>query len=531
MIYVTVGGKRQEYSGLSWTSVDPGGYESCSFQVVKKDQTILPGDEIIVYDDLTICWHGLVEEPGLRREGNRETYNVAGVGYSSLLKSSAYSMIYIDRRLSEWHDMPLQRSIGLGTAGFVPGGSFSVATGEASDGKPSLILQFEELNNNIATPRVLIVETWYDAGQGNAIASMEYDFETFDKSAGGLNTLTGATWNKRFGLTNAETNPTADNHLPTTGSGTNELLATTTRRYALIHLYFNATSSGTGDWKLYVEHLRIFGDHSLTKRGTSPYDGFYPSDIIKHAVTSSNFNFDQQIDESPQYVIQQSAYPTAVTPEQIINDANGFVAWHWGVWEPVSLLSDRPTFYFKAPPVHPTVSLRYEDCEGVDLTEKYSEIYNQAEVQYNLPNGSVGRVIVERSHPRYPDARDNTLIIQAGTVGSEDAAETIGLYQLALLQDSTNSAGSLTAPIKTIEGTPSHFIKPGLDKIKIVGFPNNLGFLADVASGIGSYRVRRLSVTVDNSVPHTQIEFDHGADLIEVMQARLANAVEASNVG
>lgn len=533
MITVNVSGQDADYSGLSWSASDPGGFETCNFVVERNNVTsISPNDPVTVYDGLEIAWQGVVEEPGLRSDGKKETYNVACVGYGIHLKRNPYSMVYIDRNLSEWKAQPLQRDIFLAPLGFIPGGSWIVTSGESSDGKPSLVLAFDDLNNTtVPTPdHISVVEIWYDAGAGNTIAYSKYDFETWDTA--GHNLLTSVTWFKQVQYSDDETNG-VETQTQTAGVATNQTFtATTPRRYAMLTFYFNATAAGVGNWKWIVENFRLVGPHGLPLQGTSPTgDGFYPSDIVVDAVRRSRAHFDLFVEDSTGYTLPHCVYRTKTAADTIVDDMSKFVGWHWGVWEPISTFSNNPAFYFVPPPPAPTAVVHYDDCQAVDITEKLSEMFNTALVNFILPNGAVGNVTVTKPHPRLPDDVIQTVTLDVGTVGSDAAATAIGTYQLALLQDTARTAGSMTLPNTLIGGRAAHMLRPGRDKIRLLGLPTFDKLLLDSSSGVESFRVRRISVSVDGGIPRTQIEFDHGADLIEVLQARLANAAEASNLG
>lgn len=536
MITVRVADRYVNVTGLTWTSTDPGGFESCSFSTPRSiSGNIAIGDEIRIFDGLETAWHGFVEEPGFRYENHQAVYNVGGVGYSAKLNQRPYSMVYIDRRLNEFGQTPLPREIALADAG---GGyilndncGFEIKAGESSGngGYPALVLF--NTNINSTGTRHNIVETWYDAGLGNALTELSFTYETYDKALGGLNPAGfSVNWQNKGILASSDLAAGA------TGSdlaisGTVSVTSTASNmRYAYFEFFYNAVFGPTpGDWKFIVSDVRLKGNHGITSRGTAPNEGYYPSDIIRDAVIRSRSGFNLDIDNSSLYVIQQSAYKDKVLPSQIIEDTNKFIAWHWGVWEP-AFGSDAPTFVYKAPPDRATLLADYRNCEEIDISQKFSETFNTALVKYSLPAGTTGYLTVYKEDTNLPEGIVNTVEIDAGVVGQSGAAETIGLYQLSLLQDNASIAGSLTLP-PTISNKPSHLIRPGREKIKITNIPSISSSFSTVEQHTNVFRVKRLSVTVDNGVPRSQIEFDHGADLIEVMQARLANAVEARNVG
>lgn len=531
-VSVFLGGEAVDVSDLTWSATDPGGFETCGFTIQGENRPV-PGEDILIMDGLSTCWHGRVEEPGLRYDG-RETNAVSGVGYGSDLKNNPYSMVYIERNLGEFKDMPLQRNMSLsaGGSGYVNGDncSFSVTIGDETTntgGNPALVLEF----NNIAVTatRHPITEVWYDAGYGNKLSSLRFSYTSYDKSGGTLS----ASWANQGYLSLNELGSVADTS-GILGGGTSSTTVTATgaRRYAAFFLYYNANIVSTlGIWKWIIYQLHILGDHGLTLQGTAPTQGFYPFQIVKHALAKSMTNFDAIIGASSDFIVQQSVYRTLTPAETVIDDMSKFVGWHWGVWEP-RLFSDRPTFYFTPPPTAATTAVSYLDCETVDITERYSDMYNQLIGNYTQPNGVVQSVTVTAAHPRIPDGTTHSITVDLGTMGNNAAAEAYALFQLRLLQKSASVSGSATLPDTLLNGDNAHLLRPGRDKLKIVNLPNLGSSLGEPPGRVDDFHVKRISVTVDNNgVAKTQCEFDYGADLIEVLQARLANATEARNLG
>ena len=77
-------------------------------------------------------------------------------------------------------------------------------------------------------------------------------------------------------------------NLRAAGPSAATLAATTsTRRYALLQLkYATAAGSDGVEYAIGWQGLVVYGNHGLTVRGATP-GGFYPADIVGHALTHS----------------------------------------------------------------------------------------------------------------------------------------------------------------------------------------------------------------------------------------------------
>jgi hypothetical protein len=70
-------------------------------------------------------------------------------------------------------------------------------------------------------------------------------------------------------------------------------------------------------------------------------------------------------------------------------------------------------------------------------------------------------------------------------------------------------------------------LRAGRDRIQIPDLPDSGSFTGPRRD---TFLVRRVETTVSNGTASTRIEFDGGADLLEVLQARTASALEAANL-
>jgi hypothetical protein len=304
--------------------------------------------------------------------------------------------------------------------------------------------------------------------------------------------------------------------------------------YAVLQFrYSPVVSSGvTGlQHDLWYTTLALYGRHGLALRGPDP-GGFYPGDIALNAMGRSRTNFALgQIDDSSGYILNQSVYADLTTPEQIIDDMAKLMGWHWGVWEPSNVFSSNPTFYFCAPPTDATCSISREDCIELDVPKvRLDLLYDTAIVSYSDVAGASNHVTVTLPNPILAEAgvSGRTLTLNLG-IGSAASATTFGMFALRLGLRTARGGGSAILPqyVSTPGGMqkPSCLLKAGRDRIRITDLPDNGPSLETDTRRFDTFHVSRVEVTVDAAgVPQTRVEFDGGADLMEVLQARLAVA-------
>jgi hypothetical protein len=180
------------------------------------------------------------------------------------------------------------------------------------------------------------------------------------------------------------------------------------------------------------------------------------------------------------------------------------------------------------PPGAPTCAVLASDLEQPDINERLSGMYDRAIVRYQLVDGTSGSVTVSKPHPRAVQDTGTALTVDAGLVGSVAIAEVVGLYQLSLAQIDSRAAGSVVLPERVMTDSGSRLsstLQAGRDRIRIVGLPRDATLLADLSQSADSFRISRVDVVETAGGSKTTVGIDAGADLIEVLQARLSNAV------
>lgn len=502
--------------GLTFGNSDPGGYETAQF-TLPRIASVKRGERILITAGLETVWEGRVAEVGQQLAGSPQT-QVSGEGYGALLKDNRMSEVYVDRDLGQWTEAGLERRIDL--AGRVE--SLSVATDQAQD--PALVASITGPWSSTGPPRV---ESWLDAGEENLWGLIDY---AWVRGANLDNTDTNWTWRIDSASDDVATATDNTGNLRAAGPEAGATFTLPTAyRWLLTRLFYAAAGNATQDQiDLYWKRLAAFGDHGLTIRGTLPAArGFYASDIVRDVLSRVSGIEEGQIEDATDFTITQLAYKTPVLHQQVIDDVARFVAYHWGTWASPSVLGSRPRFDFLPLPHRANAFASRRDFDDLDLSERLETLYDTAKVSYTDAAGSTHVVTRTRATSELQEAisTGRTIDLDLGP-GTETQAETYGDFVLALSERAARAAGNgtLTGDVQTDSGEkPAYLLQSGLDRLRIADLPG----LPLFDEQRNEFAVKRMNVTVGREGISTNVELGTGADLPEVLQARLQAATES----
>jgi hypothetical protein len=129
----------------------------------------LLGEVILVGDSGEIAYEGRLQSTPRSVDQNGHSITVGTVGYMTSAQDRTFKEIYIDRDLSKWQPMSVQRKINV-LSSF--GTSEASVLPDATTGQPALHTSFQ--GPWVAAPGLPICEAWYDAGPGVKLGFLHY---------------------------------------------------------------------------------------------------------------------------------------------------------------------------------------------------------------------------------------------------------------------------------------------------------------------------------------------------------------------
>lgn len=492
--------------GMTFSNVDPGGYEMSSFQIPKDLPNTLRGFPIRIDSGLKVAWEGRISE--VQRSLGSET-TITGEGNVAKFKDNTLAQIFIDQDLTQWVGPSVQRQINLVAAGLSP--SSGEVAADASTGNPSIALGATAPWTTGGLPQA---EALYDA-QGVPIHSVSYT-AVFNAAAAAA-PLTGQVY-----LATTDLVAVVDTSGPFTASTSGTLVASVNNRpFAVLAASYAAPAATSGElFAIYFDSVAVIGNHGLTNRG----GGFYTSDIAAYVAGLIQGLQLGNVQQANGYVLPQSVYLTPVGMDQIISDMGVAAGWHWGVWESFSPLTGNPSprFDFCPRPLQgaSTAFCMRSACDKVDIKEDLSGQYNTAIVSYTDVAGASRAVTVTQDNPILDAAgiAQRSVVFNGGLM-TKSVAQVFGLEALSLLyaQDRVSGTVEISGPVDG-PGAP-WLLKAGIDRLRIGDLPSQdaFGIYNDVP-------ISRVETSASSSEITTTVEIGSGGNLVETLQSRLTSA-------
>lgn len=318
---------------------------------------------------------------------SEDTIHVAAVGHANRLRRKKLPVLIVDRDLSAWGQASRARQIALLAA--EGAATAPTVAPDETNGLPGLEMVVEgplQANN---FPKC---EALYDAGAGNLIAAIYYDWQRAANA-------TNASWRWELDVFTSDDfvgspGGTGDLQSEPNATGSAYFTPSSARRYAQARLLWNnaAGDAGAHRYTVYFRKLAVYGDHGLTRRGTAP-GGFYDSDILPYVLDrlAPGLNYttgEGGSIEQGEFVIPHAAWrETLVTAEDVILALNGYELKDWAVWE-------KRTFYSRYPdPGRLTWEVQKRDGALLQLEGDHGdEWYNGVVVSWRNPDGTTGIV-------------------------------------------------------------------------------------------------------------------------------------------
>lgn len=502
---------------LSWSSTNPGGDERCSFTFKRswfsENPEIAKGAKVRVEDGLQRLWSGRVEERSRGGSGSEEI-TVTCYGPGQALKDNLVSMIYVDRDLAGWIDPTRTRRITILDAGLTPIGPSIDA--DNITGLPSFNLSVPKASSGV------IAEAWYDAGNGNLLGSIYIDYTSHAASTDSC-ALFGSV-DDNYGVGSVGRSLDLISSTNTAGA----LSLPVGERWLVFQMQVGGTA-GT-DRDITFRSVAVYGNHGLTKRGSTGSEGFYDSDIVSDVISRTTGVTARTVDTGS-FVIQQANYKEKVTPEQIITDSAQYENRDWGTWGSDDLFSTDTNGQFDYKLKDPTTrhwTISRAEAEDLDLADELAGLFDTAVIKYTDESGTSRSVTRTATITELVNAglSPKTVEINGGTL-TLAAAQTLGDTALAFFGGFAPARGSLTLKGNASHyqrgDIPAHFMRADGSNIQVRDIlPSTTALALDSTPDRRStFPIKRVSVDCSGAVPVTTVDLDQSNDRLTQLQARL----------
>lgn len=501
---------------LSWSAVDPGGFEAASMDF-QRNVRIPRGTDVKINYGQSVAWEGRVNE--VNRQLSAQPITQLGCqGYGARYKENGQSMVFVDRDTGKWGSLS-RAWRAANVAGNYMQGDPTVST-DLISGLPSVTLA---LITGGSAKYATTAE--YDAGALNKISHVYIDTRAPN---GGL----VAPWAYRLYGSDYDDGSTS---LTTTNTDvppqTEYVAMNTAVRFGVLEFRYDTAGglSGVSDTprEYYIRNVAVYGNHGLPRRGyyvttangtiVGPDPGgFYPDDIVNYVQEAAYplAKISAGVIESVPYVIPHLAYYAPVPWEQMIDEMAKVSGFHYGTWE-------GPALHFRSYPGTPTCWTDAVSVDDLQINDSMDGLYNVAKVAYRDPAGSSGVATCTRTIGALDEPGiTRTLFTDIG-IGTSGSATAFGNLVLAISERNAATTGSFATRLPMIcEGgdTPAFMLRPGIDRLKITDL---------TADGDGQTEmiIKRVTASVNTQGVSTQVEMGRGADLIEALQSRLAQGL------
>lgn len=493
----------EQHRQLVYSNVDPGGLEALT--CAPRDPTVFrPGDPVRLTCGLETAWMGAVNDPGDKLDSGRGSGVLAALGPGMRLKQGEPAM-FVHSDLTQWQNVRSHPDADLSTyksAYDIQATDGQVAiTWPANQATAGSGLAFLDLGPMLTARRIVITYYSSAAAANNALYILAGDSLS---GIGADNSALGA--------------------LAAGGPFTAAFTFTAPRRYIGLRLDLNGHTPAADEWVKFTS-IQVFADPTYESGNTSVLN---PAMVARYAFAQAGGITPGDIGDVSSFPIQHLLYSTPAPYETMVDDGARLMGWHWGVWEPASMLGDqRPRGFFKQAPAHATGMVGWADCTGGEAPRVRADLlYDTCRCQYQTVDGKVAFASASRENPMLPASlAPRTLDVNMG-VGTASSAALFAGFALALSQRAARGGGWAALPptVHTPAGPkPSCLLKSGRDRLRLIGLPDTGNLLEADTRRYDTFHLKRVEVAVDDhGVPRTRVEFDGGGDLMEVLNARLA---------
>jgi hypothetical protein len=521
--------------GLSWSSVNPGGDERCTFELKRKwfagAPEIAQMKLVRVTCGLDILGQFRIEEND-RAVADSEKIGVTAYGLGNRLKDSdANRLLIVDRDLSQWRGAGLARQIQ--NLGANLQGSTAEVAADTAGGNPSLTFK---ITDNWASPYKPLVESWYDAGPGLKVGVVYHNWASSGTALDAAFVLEGDATDTDDGASTIDTFMSDRIAGAALSSPAGYQTLATARRYVFFDLLYGTTPGGTAGatWLLANRNPAVYGTHGLTRRGGSDPGGFWGSDVVTYLLGLASGVTARRIDASS-LVVPHLVWRDGVTFEQMIVDTTRFEnpGVDWGTWGPDSVLDNSLNGLFdwkaKDPSTQHWFALRSQ-CDDISLNAEVATLYDQVDVAYQDAAGTTGVETRTATVPALLGSHRKKRL-DGGTL-TQAGAQQLGDAFLALSAQRPPARGSVA-----LTGRLNHYRRGSLPPVYMRADGSNLRLpdvlpsedalsLSSAPDRRTTFPVKRVTVDASGDIPKVSVDVDQSLDTLAILQARLQLAAQ-----
>jgi hypothetical protein len=515
----------QNYEGLRWSNVNPGGDEVASFTYrapwFRTNPEIAKGSLLQIGRGLDVLWKGRIEEHDPGAAGS-EAIEVTAYGLGARMKDNTMREVYRSGDLSGWGSISAKRRQDMTNSVYTltePSVDVDDATG-----LPALFLKHAD----VWSTRQPADEAMRDLGSGRVMRSIYYDFiKSADVTVADVN------WQWYVGGFTDDTLASGEltaNLKAASGSGT--FTPVTPRRVVFAAIYYAAASGGASgkEYGVWFRRLFVYGT-SLTKRGTEPNAGFFASDLVSDILSRVTGVVGRLI-EATTFVIGLMDFPEPTTHEDAITEVDSYQGNDWGTWGPASVLDRSANGYFdyraKQTGVAHWITSRAE-LDDADLHNEMSSLYDQVDVTYEDEAGVTRVLRRTRVVPELVAAgmSPRTFPLNAGQRTAAGAA-ALGDAFLLLSGGYAPARGTavLKAPIAHYQRGKlgPEYMRADGSNIRIIDVLSSPALIAldNQPDRRSVFPIKHVDVDASGDVITATIDLDQGNTLLSTLQARLA---------
>jgi hypothetical protein len=388
--------------GIQFSTQQGSGFYTGSFNLScpidrDRDDLHLLDDVKIVSTDGTTVYEGFVAAmPRSTDTDGQGTLTIQLAGYMATAAGNPFTMIFVDRDLSQWQATSRTQQIANVASGY----SNHDPTVVSDQAAPAVRVGFPGV---WAVGGLPVSSAMYDAGPNNRIGSIWYE------------------WTRGANVSNADANwswkvnaMTSDNiasgqdttaNLIAAGPGANTLTTTAARRYAMVRLEYVAAAGVAGqEYSLDWRNLAVYGNHGLTLRGLVSPQGVSASDVIGWVIDNYCPLLSRAGVEQTTTPIDHLTFRDRTTPYDAMLKVNSYHLWDLAVWE------DRTVYYQPVDLDEWDWSIRHDEA-GNQLGlqgDEYTALRNGIVVQFtNVATGSVEELLPADHVELRDDSLDN----------------------------------------------------------------------------------------------------------------------------